>query len=96
MVTQMRVLLAVQRMRAVASSTARITTRDVLGFATVDGARAIGLGGVTGSLTPGKQADLLVVEAEAINTMPLNDAPTAGPTLPEGAARLADHCGRKR
>ncbi|MBE1491769.1 cytosine/adenosine deaminase-related metal-dependent hydrolase [Plantactinospora soyae] len=28
---------------------------------------------MTGSLTPGKQADLLVVEADAINNMPLND-----------------------
>ncbi|MBM2618796.1 amidohydrolase family protein [Actinoplanes sp. LDG1-06] len=74
MVTQMRVLLAVQRMRAVTSAGPRITTRDVLGFATIDGARAIGLDAVTGSLTPGKQADLLVVEAEAVNTMPLNDA----------------------
>ncbi|WP_249998640.1 amidohydrolase family protein [Actinoplanes sp. M2I2] len=73
MFTQMRVLLAVQRMRAVGSPTSRITTRDVLGFATLDGARSIGLGSVTGSLTPGKQADLLVVEAEAVNTMPLND-----------------------
>ncbi|GIJ46120.1 cytosine deaminase [Virgisporangium aliadipatigenens] len=73
MFTQMRVLLAVQRMRAIGSGAPRITTRDVLGFATVDGARSIGLGSTTGSLTPGKQADLLVVEAEAINTMPLND-----------------------
>lgn len=73
MVTQMRVLLAVQRMRAAGSGTARITTRDVLGFATLDGARSIGMGTVAGSLTPGKQADLLVVDAEAINTMPLND-----------------------
>jgi cytosine/adenosine deaminase-related metal-dependent hydrolase len=74
MFTQMRVLLAVQRMRAVRSGGPRITTRDVLGFATLDGARSIGLGSVTGSLTPGKQADLLIVEAEAINNMPLNDA----------------------
>jgi cytosine/adenosine deaminase-related metal-dependent hydrolase len=73
MFTQMRVLLAVQRMRAIGSSTSRITTRDVLGFATLDGARSIGLESVTGSLTPGKQADLLIVEAEAINNMPLND-----------------------
>ncbi len=74
MFTAMRVLLAVQRMRAVGSGARRITTRDVLGFATLDGAWSIGLGPVTGSLTPGKQADLLVVEAEAINNMPLNDA----------------------
>ena len=70
----MRVLLAVQRMRAAGSGTSRITTRDVLGFATVDGARSIGLGSVTGSVSPGRQADLLVVEAEAVNNMPLNDA----------------------
>ena len=73
MFTQMRVLLAVQRMRAIRSGMPRITTRDALGFATLDGARSIGLGSVTGSLTPGKQADLLIVEAEAINNMPLND-----------------------
>ncbi|WP_033341785.1 amidohydrolase family protein [Catenuloplanes japonicus] len=73
MFTQMRVLLAIQRMRNVTRPSARITTRDVLGFATVDGAHAIGLGAVTGALTPGRQADLIVVDAEAINTMPLND-----------------------
>ncbi|MFI5838920.1 amidohydrolase family protein [Catenuloplanes sp. NPDC051500] len=74
MFTQMRVLLAVQRMRAVDRPSSRITTRDVLGFATTDGAHTIGLGAVTGTLTPGRQADLIVVDAEAINTMPLNDA----------------------
>jgi cytosine/adenosine deaminase-related metal-dependent hydrolase len=46
----------------------------MLGFATLAGARSIGLESVTGSLTPGKQADLLIVEAEAINNMPLNDS----------------------
>ncbi|WJK36990.1 amidohydrolase family protein [Solwaraspora sp. WMMA2065] len=52
----------------------RITTRDVLDFATAQGARTNGLGDVTGSLTPGRQADLLVVRADDVNTMPLNDA----------------------
>jgi cytosine/adenosine deaminase-related metal-dependent hydrolase len=52
----------------------RITTRDVLDFATLQGARSNGLGDMAGSLTPGKQADLLVVNANDINTMPLNDA----------------------
>jgi cytosine/adenosine deaminase-related metal-dependent hydrolase len=80
MFTQMRALLAIQRMRAVNSAygtdiqPSRITTRDVLDFATLQGAHTNGLGDVTGSLTPGKQADLLVVNAEDINTMPLNDA----------------------
>ena len=79
MPTQMRVLLAVQRMRAVeaAHGTDRVPRRigvhDVLDMATLQGARTNGLGDVTGSLTPGKQADLLVVDAEDLNTMPLND-----------------------
>ncbi|MEU5566331.1 amidohydrolase family protein [Micromonospora musae] len=50
-----------------------MTTRDVLDFATLQGARTNGLAGVTGSLTPGKQADLLVVDGGDVNTMPLND-----------------------
>lgn len=80
MFTQMRALHAIQRMRAVNAAYGtdtvpyRITTRDVLDFATLQGARTNGLGDVTGSLTPGKQADLLVVRADDINTMPLNDA----------------------
>ncbi|MGW4059994.1 amidohydrolase family protein [Amycolatopsis sp. NPDC004747] len=80
MFTQMRTLHAIQRMRAVNSAYGtnatphRITTRDVLDFATLQGARTNGLAAVTGSLTPGKQADLLVVNATDVNTMPLNDA----------------------
>jgi cytosine/adenosine deaminase-related metal-dependent hydrolase len=77
--TQMRALLAIQRMRAVNAAygtgrdLSRITTHDVLDFATLQGARTNGLGEVTGSLTPGKKADLLVVQAEDLNNMPLND-----------------------
>ncbi|MGW0162998.1 amidohydrolase family protein [Mycobacterium sp. NPDC003323] len=79
MFTQMRTLLAIQRMLAVnavygsATEPQRITTRDVLDFATMQGAHANGLGEVAGSLTPGKQADLLIVAAEDVNNMPLND-----------------------
>ena len=79
MFTQMRALHAIQRMRAVnavygtAADRSRITTHDVLDFATLQGARTNGLADVTGSLTPGKKADLLVVQAEDLNNMPLND-----------------------
>ena len=78
--TQMRSLHTIQRMRAVNAAYGsdravhRITTRDVLDFATRQGAAANGLGDVTGSLTPGKQADVIVVQADDINNMPLNDA----------------------
>lgn len=77
--TQMRALLVIQRMRAVNAAygtggeLSRITTYDVLDFATLQGARTNGLGDVTGSLTVGKKADLLVVRAEDLNNMPLND-----------------------
>ncbi|MFI5982395.1 amidohydrolase family protein [Streptomyces sp. NPDC051555] len=80
MFTQMRALHAIQRMRAVNAvygtdrRPARITTYDVLDFATLQGARTNGLDGVTGSLTRGKKADLLVIQAEDLNNMPLNDA----------------------
>ncbi|MEZ7156943.1 amidohydrolase family protein [Streptomyces sp. MAD19A] len=79
MFTQMRALHAIQRMRAVNAAhgtgrqPVRITTHDVLDFATLQGARTNGLDGVTGSLTPGKKADLLVIQAEDLNNMPLND-----------------------
>ncbi|HET6357189.1 amidohydrolase family protein [Streptomyces sp.] len=80
MFTQMRALHAIQRMRAVnavygtGQQPARITTHDVLDFATLQGARTNGLQNVTGSLTPGKKADLLVIQADDLNNMPLNDA----------------------
>ncbi|PBC72104.1 cytosine/adenosine deaminase-related metal-dependent hydrolase [Streptomyces sp. TLI_235] len=79
MFTQMRALHAIQRMRAVNAAYGtgqqphRITTHDVLDFATLQGARTNGLAAVTGSLTPGKKADLLAIQAEDINNMPLND-----------------------
>ncbi|TQK42742.1 cytosine/adenosine deaminase-related metal-dependent hydrolase [Streptomyces sp. SLBN-118] len=79
MFTQMRALHAIQRMRAVNAAygtdqqPSRITTYDVLDFATLQGAKTNGLAGVTGSLSPGKKADLLVIQAEDLNNMPLND-----------------------
>lgn len=80
MFTQMRTLHAIQRMRATnadygtTQTRDRISTRDVLDFATLQGAKTNALGDVTGSLTPGKEADILIVRADAINNMPLNDA----------------------
>jgi 5-methylthioadenosine/S-adenosylhomocysteine deaminase len=50
-----------------------LRARDVLSFATVDGAAACGLGDVAGSLTPGKQADLVLVRVDQVNTIPMID-----------------------
>src|SRR4051812_18860217 len=54
-----------------------LTTRDVLRYATMNGAKALRLDGKVGSLTPGKEADILILDAEAINVAPLNQVPGA-------------------
>jgi cytosine/adenosine deaminase-related metal-dependent hydrolase len=45
----------------------------VIRAGTIDGARAIGLAETTGSLEPGKQADLIVLRADRPNIVPVND-----------------------
>jgi cytosine/adenosine deaminase-related metal-dependent hydrolase len=50
-----------------------LTTRDVLRYATIDGARAAGLSEITGSLTPGKRADIIVLRTDRPNIAPVND-----------------------
>jgi 5-methylthioadenosine/S-adenosylhomocysteine deaminase len=50
-----------------------LTCRDVLEFATIEGARAVGLDDKIGSLTPGKRADLIVVRADSFGMTPLNN-----------------------
>jgi epsilon-lactone hydrolase len=45
----------------------------VLGYATLGGARALGLQDVTGSITPGKQADLVVLRADDATAGPMTD-----------------------
>ena len=50
-----------------------LQARDVLSFATIDGAAACGLAGSTGSVTPGKRADLVLLRVDQINTIPLID-----------------------
>lgn len=51
----------------------QVTSRDVLGWATIEGAKANGLADRTGSLTPGKQADVILLRADTINVVPIND-----------------------
>jgi cytosine/adenosine deaminase-related metal-dependent hydrolase len=50
-----------------------LTTRDVLEFATIEGARACGLADKIGSLTPGKEADIIMLKTDRPNLMPLNN-----------------------
>jgi cytosine/adenosine deaminase-related metal-dependent hydrolase len=50
-----------------------MTVRDVLESATIAGARALGLADRTGSITPGKQADLVVLRTDRPGTAPVYD-----------------------
>ncbi|HEX6234922.1 MAG TPA: amidohydrolase family protein [Jiangellaceae bacterium] len=50
-----------------------LTTRDVIRYGCIDGATALGLGGVTGSLGPGKQADVIILRTDRPNIFPVND-----------------------
>ena len=54
-----------------------LTTRDVLRYGTLNGAKALRLDGKTGSLTPGKEADIIILDATRINVAPLNQVPGA-------------------
>ena len=51
-------------------ATLRLGVRDALRWATVNGAEALGLGTRIGSVSPGKQADLILVGGEALNMTP--------------------------
>jgi cytosine/adenosine deaminase-related metal-dependent hydrolase/ribose/xylose/arabinose/galactoside ABC-type transport system permease subunit len=77
MFNQMRSVLALQRAMAAADGKQPVTARDVLAWATIDGARANGLEAKTGSLTPGKEADLVLLRTDRLNVTPLNDPATA-------------------
>ncbi len=77
MFNQMRSILALQRGSAIATGKSPLTTRQVLTLATIEGARANGLDSKVGTLTPGKQADLIMLRTDRINVTPLNDPTTA-------------------
>jgi cytosine/adenosine deaminase-related metal-dependent hydrolase len=80
MFTQMRAVFSLQRMLAstqppgAGKQPALLTVRDVVEFATIAGARANQLDRRIGTLTPGKDADIVMLRTDAINVMPLNNA----------------------
>jgi 5-methylthioadenosine/S-adenosylhomocysteine deaminase len=65
--------------------TRMIGVRDVLAFATIAGAKACGLDHKTGSLTPGKDADMVFIRKTDLNLAPISD--------PVGAVVLGAHPG---
>ncbi len=94
MFTQMRSAMALQKMfinsrglgengPAETNLPALLKARDVLTWVTMNGARDLKLDSKVGSLTPGKEADIIILDAEAINVAPLNHVPGAVVSLME-------------
>ncbi|HEX6263186.1 MAG TPA: amidohydrolase family protein [Actinomycetota bacterium] len=77
MFNQMRSVLGLQRAMAIAEGKTPLTPMEVLACATIEGARANGLEAKVGTLTPGKQADVVLLRTDRINVTPLNDPATA-------------------
>jgi cytosine/adenosine deaminase-related metal-dependent hydrolase len=81
MFTEMRVAFNVQRAMATyrkvngdSKAPPIVNVRDVLEFATVRGAANAGLLNKTGTITPGKEADIVMIRTDDINLYPSNHA----------------------
>ncbi|WP_329061893.1 amidohydrolase family protein [Amycolatopsis sp. NBC_01480] len=79
----MRTAFAVQR-----GLDGSLNSRDLLDFVTVDAAQSCGLGARTGSLTPGKDADVILLRADDPTVFPVTDA--AGTVVTAGHPGLVD------
>jgi cytosine/adenosine deaminase-related metal-dependent hydrolase len=71
---QQRSAMRYRRFRGEASVPAPISVEEVLKAATVSGARAAGLGHSVGTLTPGKQADIIMVRTNGVAVFPVTNA----------------------
>ena len=54
-----------------------LNCRDMLEFATIEGARCANLDSKVGTLTPGKEADIVMLRTDRLDVWPLNNAPMA-------------------
>jgi 5-methylthioadenosine/S-adenosylhomocysteine deaminase len=69
-----RAAMRYRRFRGEADAPAPISVEAVLQAATINGARAAGLERSIGSLTPGKQADIIMVRTNGVAVFPVNNA----------------------
>jgi cytosine/adenosine deaminase-related metal-dependent hydrolase len=79
--TQMRSVFTLQRMQRLARERAGeknlpplLTAREVVEFATIEGAKDNSLDRKVGTLKPGKEADIVLLRTDQINVMPVNNA----------------------
>lgn len=71
---QQRSAMRYRRFRGEVDAPAPISVEEVLKAATVNGARAAGLQDQIGTLTPGKQADIIMVRTNGIAVFPVTNA----------------------
>ncbi|MGC2967818.1 amidohydrolase family protein [Paraburkholderia aspalathi] len=87
--TQMKFAFSCEKLlsgnKLVSTPVPKVMVRNVLDYATLGGAEACGLQDRTGSLVPGKDADIIIVRADDLNLHPVTD--------PYGAIVLAAHPG---
>jgi 5-methylthioadenosine/S-adenosylhomocysteine deaminase len=72
--SQQRAAMRNRRFRGEADAPAPISVDEVLRAATVNGARAAGLETSIGTLTPGKQADIIMLRTNGVAVFPVTNA----------------------
>jgi cytosine/adenosine deaminase-related metal-dependent hydrolase len=75
---------ALANQRAIAgekNSPRLLTSRDTIELATIEGARVAHLDSKIGTLTPGKEADIVMLATDRINVFPMNNVPGTVVTL---------------
>lgn len=80
MFAQMRAVISVQhatlfdlKLAGKAGIPTLLNTREVLRYATLNGARAAGVSDRVGTLAPGSQADIILLRTDTPNIFPIND-----------------------
>lgn len=98
MISHSRLVLQASRYRADEPGYARWlapqvmswTTRDALRWATINGARAAGIDHLVGSLTPGKRADIVLVDMRGVSQAGWNRADPTGAVISQANAGCVD------
>ena len=72
------------------------TTRDALQWLTVNGAKAAGVDDVVGSLTPGKRADVVLLDMGGVSQAGWNRRDPAGAIIAQAQRRAGRHGAGRR